>query len=249
MYKEISGQKFNKLTAICFSHIEKGHYFWKFRCDCGKETIAEKNSVISGKTKSCGCYRKIRSKESNIIHGKRNFRLYNVWSKMKDRCYNEKSEHYNIYGGRGVKVCEEWKNNFSNFYEWAYKNGYDEKAPLMKCTIDRIDPNGIYEPCNCRWVGMKTQQRNRRNNVKVNIGGLTVPFIEACEMLEINYINARAYMYRNKETPEKTLKKYRPYRRNWSEEELLDLPKEIFMLRFNVSEEEYEMEHKKFQEM
>ena len=81
---------------------------------------------------------------------------------MKQRCYNSNSNAYIHYGGRGIKICDEWKDDFSSFQKWALENGYDEKAEWHKCTIDRIDVDGDYEPTNCRWVDMHTQLLNRR---------------------------------------------------------------------------------------
>ncbi len=88
-------------------------------------------------------------------------RLYHVWKNMKVRCNNPHSKEYKYYGQRGISVCEEW-NDFKNFREWAYANGYDEKAERGKCTLDRIDVNKNYEPSNCRWVDSKVQAQNRR---------------------------------------------------------------------------------------
>ena len=89
-------------------------------------------------------------------------RLYNVYLGMRHRCYDPKIKNYRLYGGRGIKICDEWLNDYSVFREWAYANGYDENAPRGKCTIDRIDNNGDYTPQNCRWVDMKTQRKNQQ---------------------------------------------------------------------------------------
>lgn len=102
-----------------------------------------------------------------------NRRLWEIWKHMRERCNSPHHKSYEFYGGRNIKVCDEWEQAFEPFAEWAYANGYDENAPFMGCTIDRIDPNGNYEPSNCRWVTMKTQCNNRRNNKLITLNGVT----------------------------------------------------------------------------
>ena len=106
---------------------------------------------------------------------------------MKKRCESHNDKRYCDYGGRGIKVCEEW-HNFINFYNWAIQNGYSEDL-----TIDRIDNNGNYEPSNCRWSTNKEQANNRRTNINITIGNTTKTMTEWCDIfnLEYNVVNAR----------------------------------------------------------
>lgn len=98
-------------------------------------------------------------------------RLKHIWYHMKSRCYNPDCDTYPLYGGRGIEICDEWRNSFDSFMEWALNNGYNPKAKLSDCTIDRKDVNGHYEPNNCQWISMKAQSRNRRNTLRIEYDG------------------------------------------------------------------------------
>ena len=104
---------------------------------------------------------------------------------IKDRCYNKRGEYYRLYGGRGIKMCNEWLD-YSNFRDWAYNNGYDKNAQTNKCTIDRIDNNGNYEPDNCRWVDRKEQNKNKRNNHLITFNNETKTLFEWAKEYSIN---------------------------------------------------------------
>lgn len=109
-------------------------------------------------------------------------RLYHIWEKMKTRCYNRNSCNYHSYGGRGIKVCDEWVHNFSAFQEWALSHGYNDTLQ-----IDRIDNDGDYEPSNCRWVTHKKNNNNRSNCVYIDYQGQTHTLKEWAEIYNIDY--------------------------------------------------------------
>ena len=129
-----------------------------YKCGfCGTEFKAPTFNVKFGNTKSCGCYRKKVSSELNKTHGKRHTRLYRIWGGIKDRTLNIKTRQFPDYGGRGITICGEWKNDFMSFYNWAMSNGYSDEL-----SIDRIDNDGNYCPENCRWNTRTIQNRNQR---------------------------------------------------------------------------------------
>ena len=181
--KEINiiGKKYGRLTVIEKIKDNKNKYsMCKCICDCGNKCIVNIANVKSGHTKSCGCLQKETIGDINKKHGKRNTRLYDIWCGIKVRCYNKNDKNYKNYGGRGITICQEWFNNFINFYNWSMANGYTDDL-----SIDRIDVNGNYEPSNCRWVDRKTQNRNTRTNRYLTYKGETHCIAEWAEILHI----------------------------------------------------------------
>ena len=167
-FKDRTGERFGRLTVLSRAndYVSKNnvhHVRWNCICDCGNTITVDVTRLVTGHTKSCGCLREEKLSNGNPKHGGRYDRLYKVFHNMKARCYNKNSDDYKYYGGKGVTICDEWLSNYNVFKEWAYNNGYDDSADRGKCTIDRIDVNGNYEPSNCRWVDMAIQSRNRSN--------------------------------------------------------------------------------------
>lgn len=185
--KDLIGQRFGKLVVLSRAENDKTkHTRWLCQCDCGNTKIVHGCSLKRGLTQSCGCLQKEifgeNARKIHTTHGKTNTRLFNIWGRMKDRCYNEKHLHYKNYGGRGIIVCNEWKNDFQTFYDWAINNGY-----FKNLTLDRIDNNGNYEPNNCHWVTSKQQSRNKRNNHLITYKDKTYCIAEWADIFNVSY--------------------------------------------------------------
>lgn len=153
---DLTGQKFGRLTVIERYGVRDGHAAWMCECECGNRTVVNGRWLRAGRTTSCGCYHKEMLSERSTSHGMTNSRLYRIWHNMKNRCFYSGDKHFSDYGGRGITVCDEWKNSFEAFHDWAMPNGYADNL-----TIDRVDNDGNYEPSNCRWITMKEQCKNR----------------------------------------------------------------------------------------
>lgn len=180
---ELSGQRFGKLVAVR-SHYdsEKRITLWECKCDCGNTCNVRANSLVHGRTKSCGCLRKESNVQNKTKHGMAKTRIYNAWSSMKRRCYTTTNHNYSHYGKRGISVCDEWKESFEEFYKWAISNGYDDKLSL-----DRIDNDGNYCPQNCRWASIKEQNNNRGVSINISYDGKTQNLSEWCKELNLPY--------------------------------------------------------------
>lgn len=157
MQEDLKNQRFGKLVAVEYAGYKNGRTYWLCKCDCGNTKTIMAHSLKSGKTQSCGCIHKRQLIDRNKKHNMSKLKLYNRWKTIKARCYNPKVQAYKNYGGRGITMCDEWKNDFQLFYKWAINNGYQENL-----TIDRINNNGNYEPNNCRWTTMAEQNKNKR---------------------------------------------------------------------------------------
>lgn len=167
---DLTGQKFGRLTVIKRANNIGRFTAWLCKCDCGITKIVQTGHLRQGRIISCGCWRKENSTSRATKHGKHGTKLHRVWLSMRQRCNNPKNKDFPNYGGRGIKVCEEW-NDFSVFEHWAINNGYKDGL-----TIDRIDNDGNYEPSNCRWIPLTEQALNTRKNRMVDspLGKMTI---------------------------------------------------------------------------
>lgn len=166
---DLTGQKFGRLTVESFAGKNSRRYAtWLCQCDCGNKTVVCGSDLRSGNTKSCGCYHDEVSRDRHKRHGMCHTKLYYVWVGMRGRCFNPNNKSYKNYGGRGITVCDEWKDSFSAFYDWALSNGYKDGL-----SIDRIKNNSDYSPENCRWTTQKVQNNNRRSNHFIEFNGET----------------------------------------------------------------------------
>lgn len=185
------GRRYGKLVVIGEGEQSKGDRFKvQCRCDCG--TVKDypllnlENKYMP--TRSCGCVRRIHD---GIVNRSKE-KLYGTYINMKNRCSNANIPGYDNYGGRGIKVCDEWYDSYPAFRTWALDNGYREGL-----TLDRINNDGDYEPSNCRWVSMKIQSNNTRRNIRIFYNGECHTLKEWSEITGINY-HTLSYRYHQK---------------------------------------------------
>lgn len=181
--EDITGLKFGRLTVLEKVGKQNKHHrsHWICKCDCGKIIEAREDSLRNGHTTSCGCYNRERVSQTASTHRLTNSRLYSIWENIVDRIENPNCKGYKYYGGRGIAICKEWRNDFKTFYDWSMSNGYQDNL-----TIDRINVDGNYEPSNCRWVTWEIQNSNKRNNHYEYINGQKYTVTQISKMYNIN---------------------------------------------------------------
>ena len=184
--RDLTGQKFGRLTVLRQAPDKikpSGAHskMWECKCDCGNIKIISRSSLVSGDTVSCGCYHKEHAHDYGKKHGLTNTKLYTKWSGIVQRCTNPNAIHYDMYGGRGITICDEWRNDFYSFYSWSIENGYKDGL-----TIDRIDNNKGYYPENCRWTDLETQANNTRRNHYITYNNETKTLTQWARLLNVN---------------------------------------------------------------
>lgn len=152
---DLTGQRFGRLVVLAYAASKRNRRTWTCRCDCGRGAVVSSDALRGGRTVSCGCRQASVLGDSTRTHGGSRTPVHRVWNTMKYRCYNPNSPEYPYYGGRGIQVCERWQNSFAAFRS-------DMGPRPAGGSIDRIDPDGNYEPGNCRWATQREQVRNSR---------------------------------------------------------------------------------------
>lgn len=185
------GKKFGRLTVVDYAedNVSASGYhtvMWKCVCECGKFVVVRGKCLTSGVTKSCGCFQKSSMSSRVSKHHKSGTRLYAIWNSMRQRCNNPRNRAYHNYGGRGITICHEW-DSFEEFQRWAYFTGYDEAAERGKCTLDRVDVNGMYSPDNCRWSDMREQSNNKRNTIYIEYQAQEKPISQWADETGLDY--------------------------------------------------------------
>lgn len=180
--RDLSGQRFGRLLVLGYAGSVKKKAQWLCECDCGQTKIVGRGSLLSGNSQSCGCLHNELLSQQSTTHGlSHSAPEYNSWANMLTRCTNPNYKQYEDYGGRGIKVCERWRE-FESFYA-------DMGAkPAPEYTLDRIDVDGDYEPSNCRWATPLEQANNARSNIPLTHNGQTMNLTEWAREMGIKKI-------------------------------------------------------------
>jgi hypothetical protein len=190
--KDLSGRRFGRLVAVKIANKSSNGNIWNCICDCGSETRVLSTNLIRNHTKSCGCLRTEKVTDMNRTHGMRHERLYSIWTDMKTRCNNPKKDMYYAYGGKGIRVCDEWEKDFLCFHKWAMENGYG-----INLTIERKDNSEGYGPLNCKWATTLEQSRNRSVSLTLTDGKGCCSLKELSNKHKINYHTLYSKLKRN----------------------------------------------------
>ncbi len=196
--KEWLGKRFGRLTVVDFAHASPPYrgWLWVCKCDCGNTKTLLVGDVKKGRTRSCGCLHNevCAKKASKFRYPVKEYpRLYSIYNGVKKRCYARNELRYKDYGGRGIKMCDDWLNpvdGFDNFVEWSLSNEYAEDK-----TIDRIEVDGDYEPQNCRWISLLDQSLNKRDTRWVIYKGERLPLKVLCDSLGVSYDTVHNRLY------------------------------------------------------
>lgn len=178
---DLTGQKFGLLTVLQMNpeRTAAGKIRWGVLCDCGTHKTMNGSHLTSGWVKSCGCTRAENVKKVCVTHGMTGTREHKIWVGMRQRCFNEKNPDYKHYGGRGITVCEQWKDSFESFYADL------GPCPTEEHTLERREVNGNYEPNNCFWATREEQANNTRRNTFVEYQGKLYTVAELAKLPKV----------------------------------------------------------------
>lgn len=200
---DLTGKRFGRLVVLekagrRVSENGNATIMWKCKCDCGNVVEIRGASLRNGNTRSCGCFIEEKRSEFHKTHGDSYSKIYNIWRRMKDRCYNPNNNRYHRYGGRGITVCDEWLNDYNAFKKWAFENGFVENSSRKECSLDRIDSNGNYCPENCRWVNSFIQSNNKVDTIYLTYKDETHSLTEWSLLLNMSRgtLYNRLYLYK-----------------------------------------------------
>ncbi len=190
MREDLTGRKFGQLTVMVMADVRRRQSYWNCQCLCGQTKVVRGTHLKAGKIISCGCYGRavigIRAK----THGKSRTIEYKTWTSMINRCESKNCPKYPIYGGRGILVCDRWRNSFEHFLaDMGIR-------PSPKHSIDRKDVNKNYEPENCRWATAREQSQNQRKTVNITFQGETACVTEWARRLGVSQPTLHARLKR-----------------------------------------------------
>lgn len=206
--KDLTGFVNGKLTVIRFIKTINGKSYWECKCDCGKIFIRRSDAIKSNKINGClQCSHRFSDRKKNSqgdsVKSGKYYRLYRIWKGMKDRCYLQSSKHFDRYGGRGIKICKEWKSNYVVFKEWALQNGYNDTLSIERKNIDKD-----YEPSNCCWIPLSMQNKNTSRTWRIKYKNVTYTLGDLSEYLHIPRTTLRRYLLKNDMNIDKCIKNY-----------------------------------------
>ena len=195
--EDLTGNKFTRLEVVGLSPKKSGRKsYWVCLCECGNQKVVRADSLKSGMVRSCGCLKREQDKMNltkNHRHKESKSRLHNIWLGIKKRCNDMNDDRY---GGRGIRVCEDWMKSYESFRDWALNNGYSDNL-----TIERVDNDKGYYPENCSWIPQSEQAKNRRSTVWVEWDGKRKSIKQWSDYLGINYGTLHSRYYRSKMKP------------------------------------------------
>lgn len=187
---DLLGKRFGRLIAVeSVGPNKHKQIVWRCMCDCGNETFVTATQLKQGVVRSCGCLRRDTTRANKTVHGHRYERLYGIWKNMNKRCNNSSDAAYDRYGGRGINVCDAWKNSYEDFRDWSFSHGYSDDL-----SIDRINNDDGYFPENCRWVDGFTQMNNTRRSRYIEYNGLIHTIAEWARLFGVNRSTLRNHI-------------------------------------------------------